>query len=179
MPDFYELISKNVFPPKAGAENVTKEDVFALLKTLNERPETSGSFDSALVGYESSAATTSKLQTYVHDENYSLVGAHENISVSLVDPVAQLKATVLYSPAISGDAGKILPDNLYITIDYDAHPVVSGFSVNIDGSTASAKINKGENQEAVERCFAYLGIDVEAAVANVKSQLDNYIRSYL
>lgn len=179
MPDFYELISKNVFPPKTGAENVTKEDVFALLKTLNERPESDGSFDSALVGYASNAATTNKLQTYVHDEKYVLVGAHENVSVSLVDPVAQLNATVLYSPAISGDASKILPDDLYITIDYDAHPVVSGFSVKIDGSTASAKINKGENQEAVERCFAYLDIDLQAAIANVKTQLDNYIKSYL
>lgn len=176
MPDFYELVAKNVFSPdKPDKDHVSKEDVYALIKTLYERPEKNGAFDSTVVGYVSKNEDVEKLSEYVNDDSYSLVGATETLVLSLDAPQAKLKATVLYTLSISGDAAKVLPENVYITLDYDAHPVINGFNINIDGSEISAIINKGENNDAVNRCFNYLGVDVDAAVNLAKTQLDSYI----
>lgn len=180
MPDFYELIRKNVFSPnKPGKEEVSRGDVYALFKTLYERPETNGVFDSTIVGYENKPENVEKISEYVHDDSYTLVGANETLVLSLSDPQAKLKATVAYVPDLMGDAKKVLPENLYITLDYDAHPVVNGFSVSIDGSEISAIFNKGENQDSLKRCLSYLGVDVDSAVNTAKIQLDNYIKSML
>ena len=180
MPDFYELIRKNVFSPnKPGKEEVSRGDVYALFKTLYERPETNGVFDSTIVGYENKPENVEKISEYVHDDSYTLVGANETLILSLSDPQAKLKATVAYVPDLMGDAKKVLPENLYITLDYDAHPVVNGFSVSIDGSEISAIFNKGENQDSLKRCLSYLGVDVDSAVNTAKVQLDNYIKSML
>lgn len=180
MPDFYELIRRNVFSPnKPGKEQVSRGDVYALFKTLYERPETNGVFDSAIVGYENKPEDVEKISRYVHDDSYILVGATETLEISIDNPQAKLKATVLYVPALGGDAKKVLPENLYITLDYDAHPVVSGMNVNIDGSEISAMFNKGENQAELKRCLDYLGVDTDTAVNSAKVQLDNYIKSML
>ena len=62
MPDFYELIRRNVFSPnKPGKEQVSRGDVYALFKTLYERPETNGVFDSAIVGYENKPEDVEKI----------------------------------------------------------------------------------------------------------------------
>ena len=180
MPDFYELIRRNVFSPnKPGKEQVSRGDVYALFKTLYERPETNGVFDSAIVGYENKPEDVEKISLYVHDDSYTLVGATETLEISIDNPQAKLKATVLYVPALGGDTKKVLPENLYITLDYDAHPVVSGMNVSIDGSEISAIFNKGENQAALKRCLDYLGVDTDTAVNSAKVQLDNYIKSML
>ncbi len=177
---FYYVLQGNVFPVVANKQEITADDVYELMKTLYERPLTNGVFDSSKVGYESNAATVALIGQHVKSDLYTTVGALQNLNISLFAPVAKLKATVKYDiTGLGGYALKALPQNVFITADYDANPVVNGFSISIDESTVSARFNTATDNSALIKCLAYLGVDINGAVEMAHEQLDGYIRSCL
>lgn len=176
---FYELVAKNVFAPKSGKDDVSANDVYELMKTLYERPETNGVFDSSLTGYVSSADDVKTISKFVTDKDYGVVGAKETIVVSFTAPEAKLLTTVKYLINLSGDAAKVLPEYVYITFDYDANPVVSATGVDISNSYMTCKFNVSENSNAFIKCLDYLDVDVNAATDKACEQLDSYVMSVM
>lgn len=177
--DFYKLIADNVFAPEPGKEPVTESDVYELMKTLYELPETNGVFDSARLGYESVDEEVAAISAYVQDASYTVAGAKETIEASLVNPEAKLITTVKYVIDVTGDAKKVLPDKVYITVNYDAHPVITQTGVDVSNSEITERFNLADDAAAVKKCLAYLDVDVDAAVSLAHTQLNEYIMSLL
>lgn len=170
LPDFYRLVAENVFAPAAGKPEITDKDVYTLMKTLYELPEKGGAFDSSVLGYENDAEEVKAVSAFVSDSTYSVAGASKKTDFS-EDPSLALYTTLRYSVETEGDAAKVLPDSVYITLSYQTS------LSDIENSRLEAKFNKAETNDATDKCFEYLGVDAGGAIELAHKQLNEYAQS--
>lgn len=170
----YSLIASVQFPKAEGKPEITETDVYELFRTIYCRPERAGQFDSACLGYESQPTVLEAVSRYVTDDSYSVVGAMQTTAIKPV-PVAKITATICYRPSGLAALSDILPDAMYITLLYDAHPAISGMNVSVEDSTLEARINTATDNTSIDACLEYLGIDINAQIDKAHRQLDNYV----